>query len=225
MRNVRELLYVLTYMPGLLAEEVASESRGSPNGMPEQTDRSFNDVAREQLPWLYSLARRLASDRAEDVVQDCLMRAYKAYGSLEDVQAAPAWFRQILVNCARDLHRKDMRRVDESPLEEAHEQTLYRRIVDEDPLPYSETVHIDFLHSFSEEDVWSVLDQLQPMYRISLVLVHMEGQSTADVARMLGVPTNTVLSWLHRGRKNFEKKMWDYAEENDLLKDMEGAVR
>lgn len=193
--------------------------------MPHQTDHSFSVIARQQLPWLYSLARRVAGNRAEDVVQDCLIRAYKAYGSLEDVQAAPAWVRQILINCARDMHRKEKRRVDESPLDDTPEQTLYRRIVDEDPLPYSETVHIDFLHSFSEEDVWNVLDQLQPIYRIPLVLVHMEGQSTADVARMLGVPRNTVLSWLHRGREKFEKEMWEYADENDLLRDLAGAER
>ncbi len=58
--------------------------------MPHQTDHSFSVIARQQLPWLYSLARRVAGNRAEDVVQDCLIRAYKAYGSLEDVQAAPA---------------------------------------------------------------------------------------------------------------------------------------
>lgn len=53
--------------------------------MPHQTDHSFSVIARQQLPWLYSLARRVAGNRAEDVVQDCLIRAYKAYGSLEDV--------------------------------------------------------------------------------------------------------------------------------------------
>lgn len=106
-----------------------------------------------------------------------------------------------------------------------HEATLYRRIADEDPLPYSESVHLDFLHSFSDEDVWNVLDRLQPKYRIPLVLVHMEGQQAKDVARMLGVPNNTVLSWLHRGCRHFEEQIWEYAEENDLLKDLEGAVR
>ena len=212
-------------MPTLQAGQVASQSAEEINRMAEETDQSFSFVARQQLPWLYSLARRVAANRAEDVIQDCLLRAYKAYDSLEDVQAAPAWFRQILINCARDLHRKEMRRVDESPLDDTREQTLYRRIAEEDPLPYSETVHIDFLHSFSEEDVWNVLDSIQPKYRIPLVLVHMEGLSTAEVARMLGVPTNTVLSWLHRGRKQFEKNMWEYAEEHDLLRPTEGAVR
>lgn len=49
-------------------------------------DQSFSTVARQQLPWLYSLARRVAGDRAEDVVQDCLTRAYKGYDSLETLR-------------------------------------------------------------------------------------------------------------------------------------------
>ena len=140
---------------------------------------------------------------------------------LRDVEAAPAWFRQILVNCSRDLHRKRSRRVDEVPLDDTGDYTLYRKIADEDPLPYSDSVHLDFLHSFCEEDVWHVLDRLQPMYRVPLVLVHMEGLTTKDVSRMLGVPQNTVLSWLHRGRKSFENEMWNYAEEHELLREEE----
>lgn len=189
--------------------------------MAEAEPVSFRAVARQQLPWLYSLARRLDRDRAEETVQECLLRAYRSFDSLRDPEAAPAWFRQILVNCSRDLHRRQTRKVDEVPLDDTSDYTLYRKIADEDPLPYSDTVHLDFLHSFSDEDVWNVLDRLQPMYRVPLVLVHMEGLTTKDVARMLGVPLNTVLSWLHRGRRHFEKEMWDYAEEHDLLRDEE----
>jgi len=192
--------------------------------MADHTATAFGVIAREQLPWLYSLARRLAADRAEDVVQDCLLRAFKSFPQLRDHQAAPAWFRQILINCANDHHRKRIRSVDEQPLDETPEPTLFRRIIDEDPLPYSDSVHLDFLHSFSDDHVWEVLDRLDPKYRIPLVLVHMEGIPTADVCRMLGVPQNTVLSWLYRGRRLFETEMWNYAEEHDLVRQEQGVT-
>jgi RNA polymerase sigma-70 factor (ECF subfamily) len=195
----------------------------SPVGVMTDQSTSFGVIAREQLPWLYSLARRLAADHAEDLVQDCLLRAYKSFPQLRDQQAAPAWFRQILVNCANDHHRKRMRAVDEQPIDDTYETTLFRRIVDEDPLPYSDSVHLDFLHSFTDDHVWAVLDRLDPKYRVPLVLVHMEGIPTADVCRMLGVPQNTVLSWLHRGRRLFETEMWNYAEEHQLLRQQEGV--
>lgn len=178
----------------------------------------FQTVAREQLPWLYALARRLAGDRAEDVVQDCLIKAYQSYDDLRDIEAAPAWFRSILLNSARDLFRKESAGIEETPVEDFADYSLYRKIVDEDPWPYSDTVHLDFLHSFSEEDVWAILDRLRPKYRIPLVLVHMEGIGVDEATRMLGAPRNTVLSWLHRGRKNFERELWEYAVERGLLK-------
>lgn len=179
----------------------------------------FQRVAREQIPFLYALARRLAGEGAEDVVQDCLMKAYRRFDDLRDVEAAPGWFRTILLNSVRDRYRRESAGVDETPVEDVSDYSLYRKIADEDPWPYSDTVHVDFLHSFNEEDVWAVLDRLSPKYRIPLVLVHMEGMEVDDVTRMLGAPRNTVLSWLHRGRKHFEKELWDYAVDNGLLKE------
>ena len=190
----------------------------------EAEQGSYTAVAREQLPWLYSLARRLVgADQAEDAVQECLIKAYRSFDGLQDRQAAPAWFRQILLNCVRDRYRKDggLPRVD--PVDPLPDYSLYRKIAEEDPWPYSDSVHLDFLHAFSEEDVWNVLDRVKPLYRVPLVLVHMEGHSTKQVARMFGVPLGTVLSWLHRGRKLFERELWDYANEHDLLAEPKGA--
>lgn len=205
------------------ARRKVSSPTASAEGAMGGSATEFGIVAREQLPWLYSLARRLVADRAEDVVQECLLKAYKGFDQLRDPKAAPAWFRQILINCANDHHRRRIRMVDDQPLDEMTEVTLFRRILDEDPLPYSDSVHLDFLHSFTDDHVWSVLDRLDPKYRVPLVLVHMEGIPTSDVSRMLGVPLNTVLSWLHRGRRLFETEMWNYAEEHDLVRTQEGA--
>jgi RNA polymerase sigma-70 factor (ECF subfamily) len=189
----------------------------------EQQRTAFRVVARDQLPWLYSLARRLVGDRAEDVVQECLVKAFRNYDGLRDEQAAPAWFRQILLNTVRDLYRHDAQVPRDVSLDDLPEQSLYRRIAEKDPWPYSDTVHLDFLRIFSEEDVWHVLDRVKPLYRAPLVLVHMEGFSTREVARMFGVAQGTVLSWLHRGRRLFERELWNYAEEHGLLASHEGV--
>ena len=184
----------------------------------------FTAVAREQLPWLYSLARRLVGvERAEDTVQECLVKAFKGFDGLRDVQAAPAWFRQIMLNCVRDRYRKDDRQPRVDPIDPRPEYSLFRKIAEEDPWPYSDSVHLDFLHSFAQEDVWAVLDRLTPKYRVPLVLVHMEGYSTKQVAEMFDVAQGTVLSWLHRGRNHFERELWEYATEHGLLSGSKGA--
>jgi len=102
---------------------------------------------------------------------------------------------------------------------DADDFSLYRTIVDEDPFPYSDTVHLDFLHSFTKEDVRQVLLRLPEIYRTPLVLCHMEGFATKEVARLCQAPLGTVLARLHRGRKAFEREMWTYAEEMGLLKE------
>lgn len=194
-------------------------------GVDQELDNSFASVAREQLPWLYALARRLVGDDAEDAVQECLLKAYRGYDGLRDVQAAPAWFRQILLNCVRDRYRRDAGLPREEPVDSVEDYSLYRMIADKDPWPYSDSVHLDFLHCFDQDDVWRVLDQVKPLYRAPLVLVHMEGMSTRQVARMFGVAQGTVLSWLHRGRKLFERALWEYATEHGLLTTPRGESR
>ncbi|MBA3729101.1 MAG: sigma-70 family RNA polymerase sigma factor [Actinobacteria bacterium] len=178
---------------------------------------SFQDIARDHLPRLYALARRLSGADAEDLVQECLMRGYRAFASLHKTEAAGAWLSAILVNCHRDQVRKDARSVREVSLEEIDDFSLYRHIAEEDPFPYSDSLHADFLGLFDAEDVHRVLDALPALYRTPLVLRYMEGYSTKEIARMLSAPLGTVLARLHRGRKLFEKTLWDYAEGNGLL--------
>jgi len=47
----------------------------------------------------------------------------------------------------------------------------------------------------------------------------MDGFATKEVARILNLPLGTVLARLHRGRKLFEKRMWEYAETHALLRE------
>lgn len=179
----------------------------------------FRSLALAHMSRLYSLARRLAGAEAEDAVQDCLIKAYEKFDHLKDESAASAWLTTILVNCCRDRSRARSRRPEEVNLDGIEEFSLYRKIADEDPFPYSDSLHLDFLQQFGRDDVRQVLLSLPEIYRVPLVLVHMDGWATKEVARMLGVPLGTVLARLHRGRKLFERNMWQYAMANDLLKE------
>jgi RNA polymerase sigma-70 factor (ECF subfamily) len=67
--------------------------------------------------------------------------------------------------------------------------------------------------------VRAVLLRLPELYRTPLVLVYMDGFLVKEVARMHEQPLGTVLARLHRGRKLFEKQMWEYAEESGLLEE------
>lgn len=176
----------------------------------------FQELARQELPRLYRLARRLAGDEAEDAVQDALLKAFRAYRRLEDEGAAGAWLTTILVNCCRDRARARARRPQEVELDEV-DFSLYRKIAAEDPWPYSDSLHLDFLQQLGREDVQAVLTGLPDRYRVPLVLVYGDGYHVKEVAHLLDAPLGTMLARLHRGRKLFERRLWDYAEEHGLL--------
>lgn len=190
----------------------------------EQSERSdveserFRILAHDQLPRLVAIARRLVGADAEDVVQDCLLKAYQRFDQLNDPDAAAAWMASILVNCCHDLGRRRARQPIELDFDEVEKFSLFRKISYEDPFPYSDSLHLDFLEAFGPEDVREVLWRLPELYRVPLVLVYMEGFLAKEVARMLDVPLGTVLSRLHRGRKLFERLMWDYAADSGLLR-------
>lgn len=179
----------------------------------------FRALAADELPRLYAIARRLVGDEAEDAVQDCLLKACRGFATLADPSAAQAWLIAILVNCCRDRGRSRARRPDEVELQAAERFSLFRTIADEDPFPYSDSLHLDFLQQFGREDLHAVLLGLPEIYRVPLVLVHMDGFSTQEVADMLAAPRGTILARLHRGRKLLEKRLWDYARDHGLLKE------
>lgn len=179
--------------------------------------KQFQELVRPQLRGLYYLAARLTAADPEDLVQECLLRAYRSWGSLREPEAAGKWLRAILLNVWRDRLRKRARSPQEVAFEDVEEFSLYRKIAEEDPLPYSDSLHLDFLSAFGEEDVRAVLLSLPIHYRAPLVLRYMEGFATKEVARMLDAPLGTILARLHRGRKLFEKQMWDYAMARGLL--------
>lgn len=196
---------------------VFQKADAGPSARESAAKERFRLLAEAQLPRLYTIARRLVGDEAEDAVQDALLKAYRAFDQLEHSAAGPAWLASIVVNVCRDRGRARARAPAEVSIESVGEFSLYRKIADEDPFPYSDSLHLDFLGQFGPEDVRAVLERLPDRYRIPLLLVYVDGYATKEVARLLEAPLGTVLAQLHRGRKLFERQLWDHAQEKGLL--------
>jgi RNA polymerase sigma-70 factor (ECF subfamily) len=182
-----------------------------------RTKDAFQRLAISELPALYALARSLVGDGAEDLVQETLLLGYRGFAGLKEVSAGGRWLKRIMLNVFRDELRKRTRSVEELPMHDIEGFSLYRTLVDEDPLPYSDTLHADFLEAFGKDDVREVLMRLPEIYRGVLVLRYIDGFATKEIARVFDLPLGTVLARLHRGRKLFEHEMWTYAEETELL--------
>lgn len=185
-----------------------------------QPTRRFEELALPHLRPLYRLALRLAGDAtaAEDLVQETYLKALQAFSGLRDPERVRPWLFQILSRLVTDRHRASGREV---PLDEGQDLdrfSLYERIAEEDPFPYSDGLHDDFLAQFRDEDVRRALLALPETYRVPLVLLYAEEMSYRELAEVLGCPLGTVMSRLHRGRKALERELWDCARRRGLVR-------
>jgi RNA polymerase sigma-70 factor (ECF subfamily) len=182
--------------------------------------REFEDRALPHLRALYGLALRLTGDAstAEDLVQETYLKGLQSFVTLRDPDRVRPWLFQILSRLVIDRRRISGREVPLEGPEDLERFSLYDRIVDEDPLPYSDRLHEDFLGQFRDEDVRGALVRIPEAYRVPLVLVYVEGLSYRELADVMGCPIGTVMSRLHRGRKVLERELWDCALRRGLVR-------
>ena len=185
-----------------------------------EQQRDFEEVALPYLPSLYRVAMRLSANPqdAEDLVQDTYIKALQAFPSLREPEKVKPWLWQILSRAATDRFRREPREVYVGDLEDLDGFSLYHKIRDEDPFPYSDHLHQDFLAQFRDEEVNRALLALPEEYRLPLVLFYVEELSYRELAEVLECPMGTVMSRLFRGRKIIERELWEYAKQKGLIK-------
>jgi RNA polymerase sigma-70 factor (ECF subfamily) len=188
-----------------------------------ETGRQFEALALSHLPALYRLAVRLTGQPqdAEDLVQETYIKALRAFPTLRDPARVRPWLAQILTRLVIDRHRVPERELAVGDLAELDRFSLYDLIWDEDPLPYSDNLHHDFLAQFPDEDVRRALLALPEVYRVPLVLLYVEDLSYRELADTLGCPLGTVMSRLHRARKILERDLWECAKRRGFVRSEE----
>jgi RNA polymerase sigma-70 factor (ECF subfamily) len=191
----------------------------APHVEPEALSR-FEELTLPHLKSLYGLAVRLTGDgtAAKDLVQETYLKALQAYPTLRNPERVRSWLFQILSHLVTDRQRTRDREVLTGDLTELDRFSLYHAIADEDPFPYSDHLHQDFLAQFQDEEVRRALLALPEEYRVALVLVYAEGMSYQELASVLGCPVGTVMSRLHRGRKILERELWECAKRRGLIR-------
>jgi RNA polymerase sigma-70 factor (ECF subfamily) len=183
--------------------------------------RAFERAALPHLDSVYRLAFRLTGDAAaaEDLTQETFLKALKAFGSLRDAGRVRPWLFQILSRLVTDRHRVAGREVSLDDGGDIDRFSLYDRVADEDPFPYADRLHEDFLERFHDEEVRQALQSLPEAYRMPLVLLYTEELSYRELAEVLGCPVGTVMSRLHRGRKLIEHALWNCARRRGWVRD------
>jgi len=195
-------------------------SEGGPvSEHPDPAPTDFEDVVRPHLEYLYSLAVRLCGNRttAEDLVQDALLRAFRGFARLRNRERPRFWLTRILTSSHYDRFRAEHDASEMLSLDDEANFSLFDKLVEDDPFPYSDRLHVDFLALFDDSKIIEVLGRLHPAHRTALILAHVYGYKAREIAEVTGRSVGTVLARLFRGRKRLERELWEYAQAENLI--------
>lgn len=187
---------------------------------------TFAEDAMPLMDGLYSAAMRMTRNAAdaEDLVQETYLKAFNAYERFEAGTNLKAWMYRILTNTYINAYRKKQRRPDESDIDDVEDLYLYRRIGGAQGAVLGRSAEDELMDLFGEDEIKVALEDLPDHYRMPIILADVEGFAYKEIAEILDVPIGTVMSRLHRGRKQLQKRLHGFAEENRLLPDPEPAA-
>ncbi|MFO1372260.1 MAG: RNA polymerase sigma factor [Candidatus Competibacteraceae bacterium] len=147
----------------------------------------FAQLVTEQIPRLRRYARALVgTQRADDLVQDCLERAWSRRRLWDGQGELRAWLFTILHN----LYVNSVRRQASAP--------PFEPLPEEEPPALTPSRHEAALDL---RDLQRALEHLRPEQREVLLLVGLEQLDYAEAAAILGIPPGTVMSRLARARE------------------------
>jgi len=166
----------------------------------------FEAEAMPHLRDLHRTAQRVLRDpaRAEDVVQEVFLQAWKSFHRFESGTNCKAWLFRILFHSINHYRRKWFRLRLLSEKEEYLEENLTWSP------PIGETL--------TDEEILTALDEISPDFKSVVLLADVEDFSYKEVAEILGIPIGTVMSRLSRGRKLLRESLAGVAASYGITK-------
>jgi RNA polymerase sigma-70 factor, ECF subfamily len=164
---------------------------------------AFEQLVRRHTPQLYRLLARMLGDAAaaEDVVQECFVRAWRALPGFRGDAKFSTWLYRIAVNEGnRFLARESRRKV-----------LPYDDVLLDVPDLGSRTSELVEAGELREQ-LERFIAQLPPHYRAAVVLRDIEGLSNEEAAELLELDLRNFKSRLHRGRMALRRRLEELAE-------------
>ena len=194
-------------------------AEASPVELTDDERRRFQADALPLLDSLYGAALRMTRNPqdAEDLVQETMLRAYRAFDRFEAGTNLKAWLFRILTNAYINTYRKRQREPQKVSADEVEEFDLYQELKNHDT-QFEATPESIVLDSLVDSDIIDAIDDLPEQFRLAVVLSDIEGSSYAEMAEIMDVPMGTVMSRLHRGRKALQKRLWELARDRGIVK-------
>jgi RNA polymerase sigma-70 factor, ECF subfamily len=165
------------------------------------------------IPGLYQRAVRITNSHvdAEDLLQETMFKAYRAFRTFRDGTYLSAWLHRIMTNTYINGYRAQQRRPVQCSIQQF---TAMQLAVDAQQSPTCQRSAEDqLLELLPDEDIRSAMAALPDQFRTTVYYADVEGYRCREIADLTDAPVGTVMSRLYRGRRQLRRRLADVARE------------
>lgn len=179
-------------------------------------DARFERDALPLLDQLYGSALRMTRNPAdaEDLVQETYVKAYQAFNSFSEGTNLKAWLYRIMTNTYINSYRKKKRQPTQQSSEDVTDHQLLATSSHESV--GLESAEVEALKNLPNQRIAQAMNDLSEDYRMVVYYADVEGLAYKEIAEIMGTPLGTVMSRLHRGRKQLREALKDVAQEHGI---------
>ncbi|SKY06960.1 RNA polymerase sigma factor [Mycobacteroides abscessus subsp. abscessus] len=158
---------------------------------------------------------------AEDLVQETMVKAYAGFGTFKEGTNLKAWLYRILTNTYINIYRKKQRQPAEYPTEEITDWQLAANA--EHTSTGLRSAEIEALDGLPDDEIKEALNKLPEEFRMAVYYADVEGFPYKEIAEIMDTPIGTVMSRLHRGRRQLRDLLSEVAKDRGFLRNNELA--